>query len=1605
MSSIDNRVVQMTFDNAAFEKKLDETIRSLDTLSASIAKTGQSTGLQDLNESVKKFDMSKMSVGVSGVSKSFLALSTVAVTALSQITKSVISTGTQMVKSLSLDLIMGGFEEYEINMRSIQTILANTAADGTNLQMVNEALDELNEYADLTIYNFAEMARNIGTFTAAGVDLDTSTQAIKGIANLAAISGSNSGQASTAMYQLSQAIASGTVKLMDWNSVVNAGMGGEVFQSALFETGKTLGTLADVPIDQSFSDWTDAGNTFRGSLQDAWITSDVLTTTLKGFTGEMADAELASLGFSAAQIVNIQNMGKIGVEAATKVRTLTQLFDTAKEAVGSGWSLTFRTVIGDFESATVLFTSISNAFGKVIDAQSDKRNALLSDWSDWGGRTFLIESLGKAFGEVGRVLKVVSSAFRDVFPPKTAQDLYLMTLRFKSFVDSIGPKVSKNLSNIKRAVTGLANGFKIFTTFISEAVKFSLEFFGALSSGKSKTALERASDLGEKLTALKESLVDGGGIAAFFDKLRKGIDPVKKKVEELRNKFAEARDIASGMFDKFVIFGQKVLDFFKLGTDAAGAMGDALGRRFAFVSDLLPEFDLSSLLAMGSSIVGKITGFVGNIFKALTQSFQDADYDSAFDVLNTGIFAAIAGGIAKLASGDSLFGGITDTLDELTGVLSAMQADLKANVLLKIAYAIGILAASMLVLSTIDPAALSAALVAMSVGFAQLVTMLVALTKLDFGTGAVKLLAMASTLVILAGAILVMAVAIKIMSTMSLTELATGLGGVAVALGIMIFALEKMPEDAKIIKAAVAIAILSGSMILLATALKIIGSMSLEELYKGFAGLIGGLLAFVLALEVMPTDAQLIKSAAAILILSGSMIVMATAVKLMSSMSWEELAKGLGGIVVVLTALVIALNQMPKDMALKAAGLLALSTALLSMAKVVVMLGGLKFTELIKGIGGLIYILAILAVALMVMQGSIGGAVALGIAAAGIFVLATAIKVMASIGLVDMLVGFVGLAAAITVLAVAANMLYPSLPALILFGVAMLAIGVGVAGIGIGIKGLASGLQTLVRLFGTTGEQLGLIIQVIFGLFDDFAKAMVDSFKVILEQGKKLLPDFFAFMSEFLAGLGELILEYIPILGDIITSLVEELIEIVTTLAPKLYAAGLEMLVGFLTAIRDNVPTIVTLGFDIVTALIDGMAAKIPTLVTAVVGYMVTFIKAIGDARDDIITAGTDTIIAFIEGIGRNALRLVNAGFDTLILFLNGLADSIETHRGEIADAGVNILDALFGGIIEGAEPVLKWFTDLPSTILGWIGVVWDTLTNTGKDLMTGLYNGVISGITAVNDYFGGLPDTVIGWVGEVIETLADTGWRLVSGLYNGIIDFVVEKLRPYIVSLPGIILGWIGKGATMLYSAGRDIVEGLWKGMTSLGGWLADKVKDYAKDFITSPFKSIMGIFSPSRVMAGLGVYVTEGIAVGMLSEASTLTAASESLADSLVDSFQPDVSALKTTLGRVHDILTLEGENMTYSPKITPVLDMDAFNKDATGLNSLIGEQRIAAKGLALGRNTATNPGTSDTAGESGDVTFEQNIYAPQQLSASEIYRQTRNQITFAKEELNVR
>ena len=476
-TTIDNRVVEMQFDNKNFESNVKTTLGTLDKLKQSLNLSGASKGLENVSAAAKKCDLAPMGSAVETVRYKFSALEVMAVTALANITNSAVNAGKRIASALTIAPLKSGLQEYETQINAVQTILANTQSKGTTIDQVNAALDELNHYADKTIYNFTEMTRNIGTFTAAGVGLEDSVASIKGIANLAAVAGSNSQKASMAMYQLSQALAAGRVSLMDWNSVVNAGMGGEVFQNALIRTSELLKTGAKEAIE--------AEGSFRESLtKHQWLTTEVLTETLKQISGAYSEADLIAQGYTEEQAKDIVQLAKTAESAATDVKTFTQLMDTTKEALQSGWTQTWETIIGDFEEAKEVFSQLSAFFGSIIEDSAEFRNNFLSGALSSGWKQLLnagITDVEGYKGEVRSLAKENGDAFEKMIQDCGSFEKALPKALKSGIISS--KTLSDGLTNLVSKIENMSDEERKAAGYTEENTKQMFELHEALRNG------------------------------------------------------------------------------------------------------------------------------------------------------------------------------------------------------------------------------------------------------------------------------------------------------------------------------------------------------------------------------------------------------------------------------------------------------------------------------------------------------------------------------------------------------------------------------------------------------------------------------------------------------------------------------------------------------------------------------------------------------------------------------------------------------------------------------------------------------------------------------------------------------------------------------------------------------------------------------------------------------------------------------------------------------------------------------------------------------------------------------------------------------------------
>ena len=1446
----------MVFNNSNFESGIKTSLNSLKNLDEKLKMNNSAKGLDGISKAASKVNLSGLSSGVETVTAKFSALGVMGATVLANITNSAVNAGKNLAKALTIEPITDGFREYETKMGAIQTILTNTAHQGTTLKDVTKTLNELNEYADKTIYNFAEMTKNIGTFTAAGVDLDTSTAAIKGIANLAAASGSTSAQASSAMYQLSQALATGKVSLQDWNSVVNAGMGGKLFQDALIRTSEVMGTGADAAIKKYGS--------FRESLtKGEWLTGDVLTETLKQISGAYTEAELKAQGYSDAQAKAIVQLANNATKAATEVKTVTQLFDTMKESVGSGWAQTWEYIIGDKDQATKMLTSVSDAFNKLIQPSTDARNAMFKFWNENGGRDDVIKGMSNMFTSLGKGLGAVKDAFRDIFPPMTGKKLVEISKGFKNLTEKF--KMSDSTAGkIKSTFKGLFSIFSLGGKAVGALFK-ALSPVGTLLGGFGNVLLTVTSGIGNFISKINEAAEKSN----IFGKISDGI----------KNAFSSIGNVLGGAAKAVGSFFKSMpkMDFSKV----FGSIGDFMKGIGSGLSPIIEGIGN----ALGSINFGTLIGglnvlLAGGLIKTIKKGFESLT-DTMSDF--TGIFDSVK----------EIAGSVSDILDGARKSLEAYQNNLNASTLLKIAGAVGILAAALLVVASIDPGRLENALAGVATLFLELTGSMALMLKVLDAKKLKGIVKASSSLLILSGAVLVLSFAMKQLSGLSWEELAKGLTGVAASLVLLIASAKLMSGKSKgLIKAAtsmiifavairamaeavkafgkidpdtmsggifamalvltelvafaklmknlkfgvgdsVGILVLAGALNVLALAVNAFGSMKVDALQQGLGGI--GLILAELALfsKLGTASGGMITTAIGLTILSGAMYILSGAIKSLGSIKWEELKIGLTSMAGALTIIGVAAALMPKTMGITAIGIGLMAGALLVLSSALQSLGSQSWEQVAISLVSLAGALTILGVAMYAMSKCLVGAAAMVVMAGALALLTPQLIALGNMSLAQVGTSLLMLAGAFTVIGLAGLVLAPVIPALLGLSVAIGLLSLACVGIGVGLLAFGTGLTMVAAV--VTGSGFAIL---------NFVKGLI---------------------------------ELLPLLGS---KLAEAIINLVTGIAegvPQIMSAMTQLITGILKALTDCIPQIITTATALVVALGTAIGNAAPKLITVGVNLFLALLKGISKNIAKIVKVGSDIVVKFLNAVGNNLGKVIQAGIDLALKFINGVADGIRNNGPKLESAIKNLIDAV---------------------------------------IKTGI--GVITGA-----------------IGQFVKS----GVELIAGFIRGIGQKVGE-VKTKISGMIGSAKGAASRAGTALVSAGRNLIAGFLSGIQEKARAVREKISSIASG-LADAARNALGIHSPSRVFMEIGRYTVEGLAVGLNKYAKAVNKPADKLAQMAINSATKPLAALGKALS----------SDIDSTPVIRPVLDLSNVESGTNRLNNLLSNRTMSIAGVSGG------------------------------------------------------
>ncbi len=1288
-NSIDRRIVEMQFENRQFEQGARTSMGTLEKLKRSLDFSGAARGMSALTGAVQGVDMTPMANAVESVSLKFRALEVAGVTAMMNLANRAVDTGISLVKSLSIDQVTAGWSKYGDKTANVQTIMNAT---GKSIDEVNGYLDKLMWFSDETSYSFNDMTAALGQLTSAGGDVENLIPMIQGIANATAYAGKGAAEFSRSIYNLNQSYSAGHLQYMDWKSLELAGVASKQLKQTFIETGIALGKIKEGQV--SIAD-------FGSTLKNGWADTEVMEQAFGKFNEmtelayEMVQSGEVETASEAYEILSKKYDGVsiTAAKAAQEAKTFTEAIDATKDAVSSGWMKTFELIFGNYQEAKVLWTDLANYMWDVFASGSEARNSMLEEWKDLGGRDSLIQGLTNILLAVQSAIEAVKESFRDIFPAMTGERLAELTRGFEAFtekltgfftvtagfqdlqidpatgqVENLGkavsllsePRKSEGLINLQKTLKGIFAVLHIGAQAVTGLLQAGARLLGFVTPAAGGI-LSMTGALGDWLVALDKAVTESGIFTSGIGRMLDFLSPVADAV----------RAIAKGMLE--AVTGLLHIDLSGLiqaGDGAAKALsplsavaagaGKVLEGLFGLLGKIMP-----ALKTVGEGI--------GNAFSGLGESLGKIDLGSIVNLLNAGLFGALLqkfGGLTKAFTGigediGGSLGGIKEVLNGVKETMEAYQTQLKAGTLLKIAGAIGIMAGAILLLSSIEPSRMAAALGGMAI---LLVEISAAVTQMG---GALKpgqtknFAVMAAALIAFSAGILILSAAVKVLSTIEPGALVMGLAGLGVIL-TELSAFLKLQNGSKFgAFKATGILLLSAAILVMAKAVQVFSRMKPEEMVQGLTG-VAAVLAEIAGFTKLAGSAKhIISTSVSMLLLSTSLLIFAKAIEKMGGISWGEIGRGLVTMAGALTAVILAMNLMPKGGFGKAVGLTAFAAGLLVLSAALQSFGAMPLDAIGRGLLAMGGSLVLLSAALLAMKTALPGAAALLVAAGALTVLAPVMERFGQMELSEIGKSLLMLAGTLAVFGIAGAVLGPVVPALLglagaiaLFGIGCLAAGTGVAAFGAGLTALAAG-------GAAAASALTLMVVELINLIPLFAQKVGEGF----------------------VNLCWTVANSAGAICEAIVAVIHAVCQAALETLPEVAFTVVELLTEILIVIADHIPEIMQAGLDILVGLLEGLANNM----------------------DRLIDAATNVVITFLEGIGAKLPDVVNAGFDMMIAFLDGLAQVVEERTPELIASFVGLGGSLISGLIQG--------------LFSGIGALGSAISQIGQTVASGLSN------------------------------------------------------------------------------------------------------------------------------------------------------------------------------------------------------------------------------------------------------------------------------------------
>lgn len=1466
---IDERVVEMRFDNAQFERNTRQSIKTLNALNESLKLEGAEKSFEKIEDASAKVDFDKMQSALESLNSKFSAVEVMGVTALMRITNQAMDTGEKLVKSLSIDQVTSGWNKYAQKTASVQTIMNAT---GKSITKVNSYLDKLMWYSDETSYGFTDMTQSLGQLTAAGGDIDKMIPMIMGIANATAYAGKGASEFQRVIYNLNQSYSQGYLNLMDWKSVELAGVATAELKQQIIDTGVELGKIKKGAVTVG---------TFGSTLSKKWADKEVMETAF----GKLADFTMAikegvdngtyknaSEGIAALADQYDEATVK-AFKAAQEAKSFSEAIDATKDAVSSGWLETFEIIFGNYDIAKGFWTDLTDSLWDLFAAGKDSRNDLLSGAFD-NGWTQMMKS---GLSDVSDLLETGLYQGLSNVGVITDEDVE----KAGSFGAAVGEALKKgklSTETLEKALRGAGNGFsKMLDLSDAELKKLGYtrkevenisskftKFFEKVDDGTLSI-----SDFADKMTQTsgREHLFNG--ILNVLNDISAALQPMKDAFNDILGPTSEGIYKALTAFDEFT--GK-----LQLSEDTA----DKVQRAFAGFFSVI-KMGLSFLKGVGSGIATVFTSLspVGNSLLTLAANIgdyfvkleQSSNITGTFsEVLSTlsYILDKVAGGIQKVidwiielgtktsvvfdpikAVGtwfENFISFITPKLkwladkigeifEELGSGVSGAFGNLNTNAVWGFANAgmiaglvagiKGFLAAFKDIGSTIKD----------TVGG---VTEL--LNKLGVAIAAWKNNKNAETLKTIATAVAILAGSLVVLSMVKPERLAASVGAMISLFIELLAALaiydEITKKTKKVGKGTSSMVVMAAGVLILSSALKKIADIDSEKLVSSVIAL-GAVMAELVAAQIAiskwaPDGA---KHAMSMLVMAAAVRVLAGAIEQLGSLEWDEIVKGLvavGGLLAEVAAF-SALSKFSELSVGKAAGILILAAALAVLEKSVTAFSKMSLKQIGRGlaaVGGLLAEIAAFSFLSSFADHILSTAVAMTILSGGLLILSNAMANLGGMSLEQIGAALAALGGGLIEMGIALTLVKGSLASAASFLIMAAA-----------LNALVSPLKTFSEM---SLEEIGHGLLALGGAMGIFAIAV--------------------------GGLS--------LIGPIVIGV---------SLALSLLAGSFALLLGAMAAV-----SLMPLKMDVLVGALGTLGAAVGVFIAGVIAGLGTAVGSIATAIAEIVVAVCNAIAEAAPAIGDALIELITALCDVLITCMPKIEATVEVLIYALCDVLIactprilETIDTVFGNVFSYIGSKLtdlgKWLWEKIKDPFGVNNAV-DAAKESGKNVAAGYAEGIAEGAD--------LPAT--GIVG--LAKAAQTAFKVFWGIHSP--SKLAAEDAGYIVD--GLIQG-LGNNTDAAKSAMAALANGM-----------------------NDTFSNELGLQSSTSVSMKDGQLFVSDIGEGVANKADNLCSFMENLGVRAHNAFRSGLGlsgaqSTGTTTQRTSAEIEKELENMVLSPE----------------------------------------------------------------------------------------